>query len=383
MEHVHMRTRTRIISIAILVAALSIFLTYVLWPRPKAMPLYRVIVLPSLGGPMTIPSAINNHGQIVGYSEAVDRSCHLCLWEPNGYVQDLGPAVHTRYYLNDAGQIAAMMRDPNGNYVAFIRERAGGTRTLGTLGGVESEALGLNNRGQVVGWLRTAEHLKHAFVWDATHGMRDLSAPEDDDGEARAINDRGQIIGTSNRRAGWPTVWTPAGPTWIAEPLRSLFGVSDINRDGYMAGWQSLPGGRRCMVLWRSGDLPKVLFPLDYEIQRCGPINDANQVLFTEWHHHVLDSVAPGRLLPFPVENYLWDPNLGRIALDPQVPRKRGDIIELIALNNSGCIVGRVIGQDWTGRITYVRPILLEPIPERWRRPLVRQESRGRKGVAR
>lgn len=363
-----MRTRTRIISAAILVAALCVFWACVLWPRPKALPLYRVIVLPSLGGPGTIPTAINNRGQILGYSEAVDRSCHLCLWEPNGYLQDLGPAVHTRYYLNDAGQIAGMMRDPNGNYVAFIRERAGGTRMLGTLGGVESVALGLNNRGQVVGWLRTAEHLKHAFVWDVTHGMRDLSAPEDDGGEARAINDRGQIIGVPDGKAGWPTLWTPAGPTWVAEPLRNLFGGFDINSDGYMAGWQSFPGGRRCMVLWRSGGLPKVLFPIDYEINRCCAINDANQVLFTEWHHHVLDSLAPGRLLPFPVKNYLWDPNLGRVALDPQVTTNRGEILQLFDLNNSGCMVGRVMGHDWTGGITYVRPVLLEPIPERWRK---------------
>jgi probable HAF family extracellular repeat protein len=352
--------------IILVCAAVSTLLIVLLWPRPKAKSLYRVTVLPSFGGLMTTPTAINNHGQIVGYSEAVDGSCHLCLWEPNGYVQDLGPAVHTRYYLNDAGQIAGMMRDPNGNHVAFIRDHAGGTRTLGTLGGTESVAQALNNRGQVVGWSRTAEGLKHAFVWDATRGMRDLSAPEGDDGEARAINDRGQIVGAPDGRVGWPTLWTPAGPTWAAEPLQSLFGGSDINRGGYMAGWQSSSGGRRCMVLWRSGGLPKVLFPLDYEIERCRAINDANQVLFTEWHHHVLDSVAPGRLLPFPVENYLWDPNLGRVALDPQVTTKRGEILELFDLNSSGCIVGRVTGHDWTGQITYVHPVLLEPIPERW-----------------
>ena len=352
--------------ILLLGVAVSILLLVLLWPRPKAKVLYRVIVLPSFGGLNTIPTAINNHGQIVGYSEATDGSCHLCLWEPNGYVQDLGPAVHTRYYLNDAGQIAGMMRDPNRNYVAFIRERAGGTRTLGTLGGMESVAQGLNNRGQVVGWLRTADGLKHAFVWDQTTGMQDLGPPWGDGGEARAINDRGQIIGVSDGRASWPTLWTPAGPAWVAEPLRSLFGGSDINSDGYMAGWQSFPEGRRCMVLWRLGDLPKVLFPIDYEINRWCAINDANQVLFTEWHHHVLDSLAPGRLLPFPVKNYLWDPNLGHVALDPQVTTKRGEILQLFDLNNSGCMVGRVMGHDWTGGITYARPVLLEPIPERW-----------------
>jgi probable HAF family extracellular repeat protein len=354
-------------TIILVCATAGLVLAVLLWPGPKAMPLYRVIVLPSLGGPMTVPSAINNHGQIVGYSEATDGSCHLCLWEPNGYVQDLGPAVHTRYYLNDAGQIAGMMRDPNGNHVAFVRDPAGSVRMLGTLGGTESVAQGLNNRGQVVGWSRTAEGLKHAFVWDQTAGMRDLSAPEGDDGEARAINNRGQIIGAPDGRVGWPTLWTPAGSTWATEPLQSLFGGCDINSGGYMAGWQSLPGGRRCMVLWRSGDLPKVLFPLDYEIERCRTINDANQVLFTEWHHHVLRYVTLGRLVPWPIEYWIWDPNRGRIPLNPQVLTRRGEIFEAFDLNDSGCIVGRVTGRDWT-RGTYVRPVLLEPIHERWRK---------------
>ncbi len=355
----------RYILVLVCVAVL-VLLGMWLWLRPKAIPLYRVIVLPSLGGSRSLASAINDRGQIVGYSQATDGSNHLCRWDPNGNMQDLGPALagRTRFYLNDVGQIAGTTRDPNGNEIAFIWDPTRGLRTLGTLGGADSVALGLNNRGQVVGWSRLPGRLRHAFVWDETAGMRDLG-PARGDGEARAINDSGLIVADG---PDGPTLWTSAGPTPLAELLQGPVGFSDINNRGYMAGRQSFPLGRRGMVLWRLGDLPQVLFPIDYEIERWRAINDANQVLFTEWHHRPLESLTAARLLPSPIENYLWDPNLGRIALDPQVPTKRGETLDLFDLNNSGYMVGRVMGRDWKGRITHVRPVLLEPIPERWGR---------------
>jgi probable HAF family extracellular repeat protein len=225
-----MKTRYRVITVT-LVAMLIVGLVWVCRGTHDRT-LYRVTILPSLGGRVATPTAINNWGEIVGYSEALDGSCHLCLWDPNGRIQDLGPAVRTRYYLNDVGQIAGMTQDSSGKHVAFIRDHGGSMRILGTLGGVESAAQGLNNRGQVVGWARTAEGLKHAFVWERATGIQDLSPAESDGGEARAINDRGQIIGVSDGRARWPTLWTPAGPTWVTEPQRSLFGSSAINAHG-------------------------------------------------------------------------------------------------------------------------------------------------------
>jgi probable HAF family extracellular repeat protein len=356
-----MKTRYQI-TVAILAAMLliAVLLGTLLWPRPKAKPLYKVTILPTLGGLWTMPSGINNRGQIVGYSEAAGGGCHLCLWDPNGRIQDLGPNIRTRFHLNDSEQIAGTTRDPNGHDIAFLWDRARGMRLLGTLGGYGSTPLGLNNRGQVVGWSWTATGLLHAFVWDESTGMRDLSPSEADHGEARAINDSGLILGTSDRETSRPALWTSAGPVADANQLRDLYGFYGINRHGYTAGRQRLPDGREFLVLWRPGSTPQRLLPLDPQIVPWSAINDANQILFTEWHHRVFESITTGWLLSHPLENYLWDPNHGCIPLNPQVLTNKSESLHLSALNDRGCIVGWVVGG------TYVQPILLEPIPERW-----------------
>jgi probable HAF family extracellular repeat protein len=266
------------------------------------------------------------------------------------------------FYINNAGQIAGTTLDLNGKEVAFIWDRARDMRTLGTLGGAESVARGLNNRGQVVGWSRTAAGLKHAFVWDQTAGMQDLGTPEGDGGEARAINDSGQIVGVSDEEPGRPALWTSTGPVAATGQLRGLFGFSDINNHGYTAGRQSFRDGADFMVLWRQGDSPKKLFQIDQEINLWPVINDANQILFAELRWNWSKLIDRTRFIPGTY--YLWDPNHGRIPLNRHVLAKRGERLELFDLNNSGCMVGRVLGPG----MSYVRAVLLEPIPERWRK---------------
>jgi probable HAF family extracellular repeat protein len=348
--------------------AASTLLIVLWWPRPKAKPLYRVIVLPSLGGSRTLASAINNRGQIVGYSEAADGNCHLCLWDHEGGIEDLGPVTRALFHLNDAAQIAGTTLSPNGKNLAFVWDRAQGLCLLGTLGGTESVALGLNNCGQVVGWSRTAGGLKHAFVWDATTGMRDLGTPEGNEGEARAINDGGQIVGVSDEQPGRSVLWTSNGSQVTDRQLRYLFGLSGINNHGYTAGRHSSPGGEEYMVLWRQSGAPKRLFPIDHQIQ-CWPIiNDANQILFAEFHRRWLEPITVGRLLPSATEYWIWDPNRGRIPLNPQALTRRSETLELFDLNDNGCLVGRLSGL----RQSYTHGVLLEPIPERWRKGPVR-----------
>jgi len=335
--------------------------------RREHQDLYRMTILPSLGGKVTTLTGLNNQGQAVGYSEAADGSCHLCLWDREGRVQDLGPAIRSLFRLNDAGQIAGTTLDAHGNEVAFLWDGARGTRMLGTLGGAESVALGLNNGGQVVGWSRTAAGLKHAFVWDETTGMRDLGTPEGDGSEARAINDNGQIVGVSDQEPGRPAWWALTGPASVGRQLRGFFGFSDINTQGCTAGRLSFRDGRDFMVLWWPDGAPKKLFPVDQEIQRWPAISDANQILFAERHRRWLEPIRRKILSP-ESEYYVWDPNRGRIGLNRHVPTKRGERVEFFDLNDRGCLAGHLLGPG----LSYVSGVLLEPIPERWRKPRAR-----------
>jgi probable HAF family extracellular repeat protein len=133
---------------------------------------YKVEDLGTLGGSRSGASAINDSGQVVGYSYlAGDQNNHAFLYK-------------------DAKMI-----------------------DLGTLGGTSSKAKGINKSGQIVGWSDNSSGERRAFFYDSANGMKDLNdlIPADSGWtihEARAINNNGQIAAT-----GWPpTSRDPCNP---------------------------------------------------------------------------------------------------------------------------------------------------------------------------
>jgi probable HAF family extracellular repeat protein len=101
--------------------------------------------------------------------------------------------------INDAGQVVGYSRLAGGDQRAFVY--AGGKmKNLGTLpGGTQSFAYGNNKQGQVVGSSDAKEGPLHAFIYN-NGSMRDLNQmiPSDSGwvlSEARAINEAGQIVG--------------------------------------------------------------------------------------------------------------------------------------------------------------------------------------------
>ena len=125
------RTRialTRVRWCAVLLAALVL-------TAPGSAQGPRLIDLGTLGGNYSLGVAINDVGQVVGYSEVS------------------GGAVH-----------------------AFRWDGANGMQDLGTLGGAYSCATAINRAGQVVGYSWVNESSFHAFIWDPVNGMQDSSA---------------------------------------------------------------------------------------------------------------------------------------------------------------------------------------------------------------
>jgi probable HAF family extracellular repeat protein len=120
----------------------------------------QMIDLQTLGGDNSLAYAINNHDQIVGYSETAAGDVHACLWQ-NGQAADLG--------------------------------------TLGS--GSHSEALAVNDRGLAVGSSEYDEDgSRHAALWLAGR-VYDLNARTAVPAgwtllEARAVNNRSEIVGS-------------------------------------------------------------------------------------------------------------------------------------------------------------------------------------------
>jgi probable HAF family extracellular repeat protein len=210
--------------------------------------------LGSLGQSGGAAKAINNRGQIVGYSgiKAIDPILgyhvgHAFLWQ-EGRMRDLGvapPGYNAIYGLaiNQRGQILGVSKRWEHPYLAdtvvkstaWLWEKGhvatictapgdlgnaamndegeviagcsighqprsylwdnGRLTALGTLGGKETEASAINDRGQIVGWSKVASGAEHAFLWQDGR-MTDLGTLGDYS-TATAVNARGEVVGIS------------------------------------------------------------------------------------------------------------------------------------------------------------------------------------------
>jgi probable HAF family extracellular repeat protein len=238
-----------------------------------------MIDLGTLGGASSSASAINNHGQIVGFSKNAGGDFHTFVWE-NGVMYDLDallPASSgwvTQFYgidINDNKQIAGTGLF-NGVQRAFLITDNDGTfanggltiTNLGTLGGVSSQGFGINSSGQVVGWSNVANGNPHAFRYSGGV-MTDLKTlvgtPYLGVSYANAINDSGQIVGSSvydSTGSHHAVIWQngktndlnkqlPRHSGWVLE------GAYDINGVGQIVGQGMIGGQRHAFLMVPSG----------------------------------------------------------------------------------------------------------------------------------
>ena len=152
-------------------------------------------------GGRSIAQDINNHGQIVGYSESslYAGDWRAFLWE-DGVTTELGMLDGTVWCgasaINDLGQIVGNCATISGEPHAFLWQ-VGVLTELETLGIPGCSAADLNNRGQIVGECNTIDGFKHAVLWqDGT--IVDLGTLGGKYSHANAINDRGEVDGGSH-----------------------------------------------------------------------------------------------------------------------------------------------------------------------------------------
>jgi probable HAF family extracellular repeat protein len=138
---------------------------------------------------------------------------------------DLGGGLSHASAINDRGQVVGYSSTPAFETHAFVWTAGEGMRDLGTLGGSYSVATDINDRGQVVGYSTAALDSEeyHAFIWMPEHGMIDLGL-----GQAFHINNRGEATGveTSAQRA---LLWTSSGARIVlAEPFSFAAAANDF-----------------------------------------------------------------------------------------------------------------------------------------------------------
>jgi probable HAF family extracellular repeat protein/parallel beta-helix repeat protein len=160
----------------------------------------RMIDLGTLSGDVgSLASGINLAGQVVGtsYDAGGFGSAFVYTGGRMTPVAGLGGSQSAATAINDSGQIAGFSTlADNRNSHAFLTSVSGPARDLGTLGGSSSFALALNNPGQVVGEsLIRGDRFFHAFLY-SNGRMTDLGTlPNLPNSVATAINRNGDVVG--------------------------------------------------------------------------------------------------------------------------------------------------------------------------------------------
>lgn len=156
--------------------------------------------------------------------------------------------------LNENGQIVGLSQiNASNSYHGFVADGAG-MHDLGTFGGAQSEARAINRNGDVVGWAQTPNGDRHAFVLH-NGSMTDLGSLAGSPVDANSLNDDGVVVGSyesgSFERA---FIWNSG----VMQDLGTLGGTDSrayaINNHGDVVGFARPNDNAQIHAcLWRNG----------------------------------------------------------------------------------------------------------------------------------
>ena len=247
----------------------------------------RIINLGTLGGYESGGGRVNSRGQIAGYSDNMTpdqysllgfpTETRAFLWDGQNGMQDIGtlggPDAFA-FAVNERGQVVGFSYPgftPTSNCFplvtdGFVWEKNTGMTDLGTLGGTCTLPGDINNAGEVVGSSNLAGDLiSHIFVWIAPGPMRDLgSALGGSCSFASQMNEAGEFVGQActARDQGLHAYIRKNG---LFADLGTLPGLDDtcigafgINARGQATGQaveNFCSGPRAHAFLWENGDM--------------------------------------------------------------------------------------------------------------------------------
>jgi probable HAF family extracellular repeat protein len=178
-------------------------------------PQYAVVDLGTLGGAESRAFAINESGQVVGWSTSADQRRHAFLWTADTGIVAIGErdgdVESAAFAINDAGLIVGdAARIPGATVaVAWTPE---GIVDLGRVGHCNCPeylvAYGVNAGGGVVGESMRLHVGNVAFAWQEGVLTPLFSTMTGANSGAFGLNDAGQIVGYAGYYPVQPAVWS-------------------------------------------------------------------------------------------------------------------------------------------------------------------------------
>lgn len=305
------------------------------WPASAAT-WYTVKDLGALPGDAnSVATGINNHGDVVGWSNGPDGYRGFIYTAGEGMRPLTGLPARPRAFprdLNDLGDIVGTADAGGVDLGHAVRWRAGVPQDLGALpDGPYSAGWGINSQGDVVGESSAQVNginVVHAFLYTDATGMVDLS-PASDAAVAHDINDSGQIAGYRTSAGGYHAFRWQAG---MFKDLGVLLGMAHsfgfaIEAGGAVAGSSASASGN-AEHLFRFTDAQG--------LKDLGGSGQHNQA----WGINTSLTVV-GQLGQSSARAFVHDDAEGLRNLNDLIDKSRGWVLQVASdINDAGQIVG-------------------------------------------
>jgi len=370
-----MSRRKRRFAVVLILAGGAIAMLLILHWLRKPVALYNLTAFTLPGGVRAFPRSINDRGQVAGLvfrRGTGGQESYVFLWDPDTGARDLvrsySPLSFTPILINNRGQVAGSVIDPNQAERCFLWDSDHGQQRLATLSPRDNEVHSLNNRGQAVGFSRTPSGIRHAVLWNRDGSIVDLGTLGGISSVACSINDAGQVVGfsVSTDKQWHAFLWDPnAGMKDLGITNQAVFSPDGIhiNNKGVVAGLFGSPSDNMLISVWSSTEGTRSLPAIKGLYAWPIAFNDVGQLLVR------IDAsrLALGDLvLHERTDEYLWDPDKGFVRLDHGAVRGRMSCFQTRDINNKGQIA--TVGD--LGSKSASQGFILEPIAEGHRKTL-------------
>ncbi len=251
--------------------------------------------------------AINNNGDVVGYSQNASHENRAALWS-GGVVQDLGTINNETSYalgINDSniivGRLGGSAGASNNTGYAIMWNAAGTLSQLQGLSSNPSAAKAISNNNLIVGESNNTQNYVRAVMWDANGSVTDLGTTGGYNSRAFDIDTSGTyVVGASEALPQVCNTWGCWYPThpFVWDSAGGMVSLGDLSPQNDGNAWAAAVNASGVVVggstmglystdfrgfIWQNGVMQDLndLVPADpvWVITHGAAINDAGQIV--------------------------------------------------------------------------------------------------------